>query len=94
METIGDEAFRSCHSLTEITIGDSVTTIKGWAFYDCTGLTEITIPDSVTTIEEYAFYNCDSLTDVYYAGRKDQWNAIDMEYGAFGPTDADIHYNS
>jgi len=61
---IGKNAFNHCHSLTSITIPNSVTTIGLYAFYDCTNLTLITIPNSVTKIGDYAFYNCRSLTSI------------------------------
>ena len=57
-------AFYNCSSLTEITIGNSVTSIGDYAFRDCSSLTEITIPNSVTNIGNYLFYNCSSLTEV------------------------------
>lgn len=62
--TIGDEAFDSCTSLTNITIPNSVVTIGDWAFQHCASLTSIVIPDNVTTIGDYAFYDCVSLTSV------------------------------
>ena len=57
-------AFYDCNNITNITLGDDVTTISDYAFYNCTSLTSIVIPDSVTTIGEYAFSGCYSLTSV------------------------------
>ena len=62
--SIGSSAFNDCRSLTNVVIGDSVTTIGDWAFNYCRSLTSVVIPDSVTVIGEHAFYNCDSLTSV------------------------------
>ena len=54
-------AFSNCSSLTSITIGNNVTSIRNFAFDDCSSLTSITIPDSVTSIFKFAFKNCPAL---------------------------------
>ena len=48
--SIGNVAFRDCHSLTSVTIPNSVTSIGNTAFRGCSGLISIIIPDSVTSI--------------------------------------------
>ena len=50
--------------VTDLTIPDSVTSIRDYAFEGCCGLTSVTIPDSVTSIGSSAFYNCSGLTSV------------------------------
>ena len=61
-DIIGTYALYNCYSLTEVTIGDSVTSIGDFAFENCVSLTNITIPSSVISIGDRAFYGCDSLT--------------------------------
>ena len=63
-ERINASAFNGCTSLTNVTIGNSVTSIGYRAFYNCTSLTSVEIPDSVTSIGDYAFENCSSLTSI------------------------------
>ena len=63
LTTIGDQAFAECHSLTSVTIGDSVTTIGEEAFFWCSSLTSVTIGNSVTTIGGGAFASCYSLAE-------------------------------
>ena len=58
VKVIGNEAFSSCSSLTNINIPNSVTTIGRGAFSRCNSLTSITIPNSVVTIIGNPFYNC------------------------------------
>ena len=62
--SIGIMAFRSCSSLTAVTIPASVTKIGSWAFSLCSQLTAVTIPEGVATIGSYAFGYCHSLTAV------------------------------
>ena len=57
-------AFYGCSGLTNVTIGNGMTTIGNSAFSDCDGLTSIVIPDSVTSISDSAFYGCDGLTSI------------------------------
>ena len=60
--SIGDSAFDTCHSLSEIVIPSSVTSIGDWAFAGCRYLSEIVIPSSVTSIGKSAFFRCHSLS--------------------------------
>ena len=62
--SIRNYAFRSCTSLTSITIPEGVTSIGASAFSGCTLLTSITIPEGVTSIGNYAFSGCTSLTSI------------------------------
>ena len=62
--SIGNEDFRNCSSLTNITIPESVTSIGEDAFYDCRSLTNVTILDGVTSIGDGTFYYCSSLTSI------------------------------
>ena len=62
---IGDRAFDSCSSLTNIEIPATVTTIGENAFASCSNLTSIEIPAGVTFIGVGAFSNCESLTGIH-----------------------------
>ena len=62
--SIGDSAFDTCHSLSEIVIPSSVTSIGDSAFAGCRYLSEIVIPSSVTSIGKSAFFRCHSLSEI------------------------------
>ncbi len=62
--TIGEYAFYSRSSLTEIIVPNTITSIGAHAFLDCVGLTSITIPASVTQIGIWAFNRCSSLESI------------------------------
>ncbi|MBQ7391993.1 MAG: leucine-rich repeat domain-containing protein, partial [Clostridia bacterium] len=64
--------------ITELTIPDSVTSIRWYAFGKCKSLTSITIPDSVTSIGDSALSGCSSLTSITFEGTVAQWNAIEF----------------
>jgi hypothetical protein len=60
--SIGDEAFRDCSSLYNITLPDGLTSIGDYAFYNCLSLTNsIILSENVTSIGDFAFGNCKSL---------------------------------
>ena len=63
-DNIPNGAFYGCSGLTNVTIGNGMTTIGDSAFDNCDGLTSIVIPDSVTTIGNNAFRSCDGLTSI------------------------------
>ncbi len=54
--------------ITELIIGEGVTTIGSCAFYYCDSLTSVTIPENVTSIGSWAFNQCHMLSKIY-------WNA-------------------
>lgn len=62
--SIGNNAFRSCSSLANITIPSGVTSIGEYAFLYCRGLTDVTIPNNVTSIARWAFEDCSGLMSV------------------------------
>ena len=59
----GYSPFYNIGTLTDVTIGDSVTAIGAYSFYDCNALTNLTISTGVTSIGDYAFYSCELLRD-------------------------------
>jgi len=61
--SIGEYAFYECINLTDITFGNSLTTIGLSAFRHCSGLRSLTIPDSVTSIGGWAFQGCKNLSE-------------------------------
>ncbi len=50
--------------LSQVTIGNTVTSLGRGLFATCTGLTSIDIPNSVTIIGDHCFEGCTSLTSV------------------------------
>ena len=57
--------FKSQTELTEVIVGDSVTTIHSVAFYQCSALNSLSLPETVSSIGTDAFYGCTALTYLY-----------------------------
>lgn len=55
---LGDNAFKDCSGLKNVTIPSSVTSLGNNCFYECRGLTSLTIPSSVTSLGKSCFDRC------------------------------------
>ncbi len=74
---IGDYAFYSCKSLTDIKLPANLTTIGDYAFCACSGLTGINIPKSVTDIGYSALAYCSKLTEITLDGESANLKTVD-----------------
>lgn len=83
VKTIGDNAFNSCHNLTEVVLPEGLETLGNAAFHSCSGLTLVELPKSLRTIGGWAFAECNSLTNV--VSNIDE--PKDIEYNTFGEYD-------
>lgn len=63
VERIGEDAFRKCPDLAEVSFGSSLSEIGAEAFADCTSLSSIELPETIIGIGEYAFWRCSSLAE-------------------------------
>jgi len=57
---IGDNAFKSCYNIKNVTINAALETIGKCAFYNV-WITELVLPSSLKSIGDYAFYWCGNL---------------------------------
>ena len=76
LRELNRDAFSSCTSLKSIGIPIGVKYIDNGVFFGCTALESISLPDSIVAIYTEAFRDCTSLREIYFAGTKEQWNAI------------------
>lgn len=56
--------FNSCSNLTNLTIGDGITSIPASCFVYCSSFDNVIIPDSVAEIGQSAFEGCSSLKNL------------------------------
>ncbi len=66
VEDIEQNAFLGCQGISEVTISEGVTRIRGTAF-GYSSLTRVTIPQSVRYIEYQVFEGCESLEEIRVA---------------------------
>ncbi len=78
VKEIGENAFRECSALREVTFSDNSTCYKigSTAFLGCSSLESIRLPDRLSRIESNTFNGCSSIeyisvgTAVTYIGRR------------------------
>jgi len=58
---IPNNAFSKCSSMTNASIGNSVTSINDYSFSDCSSLQTIKEGDGITALGKYAFSGCSNL---------------------------------
>ena len=78
LEVIGDQAFRDCKALQEVTIPSSVTMLGGWAFQGCINLAKVQFNEGLQIIEHNAFQECKALVQVIIPS-----SVTELGYGAF-----------
>ncbi len=65
VKSIGEQAFKGCEKLTEVSIKDPDATFAGKDVFDhCTSLTKATLPANIKKLTAGLFNYCDKLTDV------------------------------
>jgi len=58
---IGNNSFRSCYNMKNITIATGITSIGKYAFIGCRSLNAVVLPDSITSIGQESFNTSSSL---------------------------------
>ena len=72
VETIGDSAFYSAHSLSgALNLPDGIKKIGAYAFFD-SGVQSVTIGKNVKSIGKSAFNGCKKLTELTFSGGTDE----------------------
>lgn len=59
---IGEKAFDSCYSISEVHIPEGVTVIRNYAFRDCVSLKNVYVPESLVMCQYDVFEGCGNLT--------------------------------
>jgi len=65
LQFIDSQGFMNCRKTLDVTLPNSVITIKDQAFKGCQQLEKITLSSSLEIIGKNAFYNCLSLKEIY-----------------------------
>lgn len=73
---IGTYCFRSCDSLTSVTLPGTVEIIDPCAFFDCENLQTIKLTDGLLIIDSDAFYSCGSLESISIPGSVETIDAM------------------
>ena len=92
--SMGECVFFCCESLLSIDFAEGLEVIPYATFARCFKLTSVSIPSTVTRIELHAFLaEHNDLFTVYYAGSREQWEAIVIEEGNTYFDNAEYHFS-
>jgi hypothetical protein len=64
VESIGRAAFRGCHALKTLKLGEGLVHINLLAFSACASLCEVQLPSTTRMVGAYSFGGCAQLTEV------------------------------
>ena len=78
VKSIGEQAFRECTGLKEITFSNNLTSIGYSAFNWCEGLVSVVLPSSLTSIGRESFNDCWNLKSLTIPK-----NIKNIEYAVF-----------
>lgn len=78
--------------MTECVISEGVTRLLDGTFTGCGSLQVVHLPASLTTMGPAVFENC-PLTDIYFAGSKEQWEAMDVSKAMIADS-CEIHFDT
>ncbi|MBO7629548.1 MAG: leucine-rich repeat protein, partial [Bacteroidales bacterium] len=82
VKAVDNYAFYGCTGLTNVTVGDGITSLGDYSFYGCTNISGLTIGEGITSVGDYSFWNCPSLATVHF----NAVNCGDMyTYGSSSP---------
>lgn len=76
IEIIGDNAFDSNMSITDMVIPEGVTTIGYSALRGCHNLTRLVLPTTLKSYDDVCFDDCPQLAYIDYLGTMDQWRKV------------------
>ena len=54
---VPDKACYACGNLTEIILGENISSLGSYCFFECTGLTSVKLPKALTYTGFYSFYS-------------------------------------
>lgn len=73
---IGNEAFRNCEYLEEITLPLNVKNFGNSVFDGCTSLKKVELPEKIKEIPIYSFGGCDNLKEIYIPDSVETINSL------------------
>ena len=78
--------------MTECVVNEGITRLLDGTFTGCASLQVVHLPASLTSMGPAVFENC-PLTDIYFAGSKEQWEAMDVSQ-AMIPDSCETHFDT